>query len=223
MKYRTCPYCGAHLDPSEPCDCEEKEETAPGDAGAASKSVVVATDSAILTLRTPVVNDDCFRLGELQKLTGKQAKEISQEIAKRFPSFTRQIFSQCSSPEKYGCIVHPDVIRILRESYGIGPTDDAPMFPKLPDSEKPPTQCETVLKHIRVFGSITALEAQKAYGIMRLASRISDLRRLGYSFRVVTETGKNRYGESTSYARYFLLEAGAIAARPEPINIEKGL
>lgn len=27
--YRTCPYCGAHLDPGEVCDCQNKE-TAPG-------------------------------------------------------------------------------------------------------------------------------------------------------------------------------------------------
>lgn len=27
-KYRTCPFCGAHLDHGERCDCrEEKEET----------------------------------------------------------------------------------------------------------------------------------------------------------------------------------------------------
>ena len=204
---------------------EAKMENTPVAAGVPSERscAVVGSDAMILPSDVPDVNEDCFRLPDLLRRTGVQAKEAAALIQQRFPSFTRQIFSQCSSPEKYGCIVHPDVIRILRESYGIGPTDDAPMFPKLPDSEKPPTQCETVLKHIRVFGSITALEAQKAYGIMRLASRISDLRRLGYSFRVVTESGKNRYGESTSYARYFLLDAGAIAARPEPINIEKGL
>jgi hypothetical protein len=27
-QFRTCPYCGAHLDPGEQCDC--KKETAPG-------------------------------------------------------------------------------------------------------------------------------------------------------------------------------------------------
>lgn len=25
--YRTCPYCGAHLDPGEVCDCQGKEKT----------------------------------------------------------------------------------------------------------------------------------------------------------------------------------------------------
>ena len=26
MYYRPCPYCGAHLDPGEPCDCLEKKK-----------------------------------------------------------------------------------------------------------------------------------------------------------------------------------------------------
>lgn len=24
--YHTCPYCGAHLDPGERCDCQDKQE-----------------------------------------------------------------------------------------------------------------------------------------------------------------------------------------------------
>ena len=28
--YKTCPHCGANLDPGERCDCQDKEETAPG-------------------------------------------------------------------------------------------------------------------------------------------------------------------------------------------------
>ena len=28
--YRTCPDCGASLDPGESCDCQEKEEAAHG-------------------------------------------------------------------------------------------------------------------------------------------------------------------------------------------------
>lgn len=31
--YRTCPYCGAHLDPGELCDCQENEKTASGVTG----------------------------------------------------------------------------------------------------------------------------------------------------------------------------------------------
>lgn len=64
------------------------------------------------------------------------------------------------------------------------------------------TQCERILRHLEDYGSITSLEAMSGYGIMRLASRINDLRKRGYP--IVTETigGTNRYGEATSYARY---------------------
>lgn len=30
--YRTCPYCGANLDPGEVCDCRDKERAAQGAA-----------------------------------------------------------------------------------------------------------------------------------------------------------------------------------------------
>lgn len=66
------------------------------------------------------------------------------------------------------------------------------------------TQCEKILRHMQDFGSITSLEAMQEYGIMRLASRISDLKRIGTPIRVETVKGKNRYGEATSYARYSL-------------------
>lgn len=66
------------------------------------------------------------------------------------------------------------------------------------------TQCEKILRHMQDFGSITSLEAMQEYGIMRLASRISDLKRMGTPIRVETVKGKNRYGEATSYARYSL-------------------
>lgn len=54
------------------------------------------------------------------------------------------------------------------------------------------TQCEVVLEHLREHGTITALEAMEQYGIMRLASRISDLREGGcvIDSRKVTRNGK---------------------------------
>lgn len=32
--YRICPYCGAHLDPGENCDCQDEEKAAQGAANA---------------------------------------------------------------------------------------------------------------------------------------------------------------------------------------------
>lgn len=66
------------------------------------------------------------------------------------------------------------------------------------------SQCKRVLQHLQIHGSISQLEAAQEYGIMRLGARIYDLRKMGYSIDRIIETGKNRYGESTSYARYSL-------------------
>lgn len=58
------------------------------------------------------------------------------------------------------------------------------------------------------YGSITSLEAMQDYGIMRLASRVSDLKKMGYPVQKETVKGKNRYGEQTSFARYSIAQGG---------------
>lgn len=68
------------------------------------------------------------------------------------------------------------------------------------------TQCEKVLEYMERFGSITQLEALADLGCMRLASRISDLRQRGIAIGRRMKTGKNRYGESVSFAEYYLEE-----------------
>lgn len=65
------------------------------------------------------------------------------------------------------------------------------------------TQCERVLRYIEDFGSINQIQALQDLGVMRLASRISDLRKNGVSIIRRMETGRNRYGEQTSYAVYY--------------------
>jgi hypothetical protein len=66
------------------------------------------------------------------------------------------------------------------------------------------TQRQRVLRHLEDFGSITSLEAMQDYGIMRLASRISDLKRAGVTIKKEMVRGENRYGEPTCFARYSL-------------------
>lgn len=68
------------------------------------------------------------------------------------------------------------------------------------------TQCDRVLHYMDRFGSITQLEALADLGCMRLASRISDLRKRGYPIGRRMKTGKNRYGESVSFAEYYFIE-----------------
>lgn len=65
-----------------------------------------------------------------------------------------------------------------------------------------PTQNERILKYIDTFGSITWIEAAMDLGIARLASRICDLRRLGYPITSDMVTVKNRYGEDCHVKRY---------------------
>lgn len=64
------------------------------------------------------------------------------------------------------------------------------------------TQNERVLQYIKDYGSITQLDALREFGCMRLASRISDLKRQGYNITSSMESGKNRFNEKISYARY---------------------
>ena len=62
------------------------------------------------------------------------------------------------------------------------------------------TQCERIIQYINEKGSITQLDALREFGCMRLASRISDLKRQGIPIKRTMETSKNRYGEPISYA-----------------------
>ena len=66
------------------------------------------------------------------------------------------------------------------------------------------TQEDRIYKYMQDFGSITQLDAIRDLGVMRLASRISDMRRHGIAITREMESSKNRYGESTTYARYRL-------------------
>lgn len=63
-------------------------------------------------------------------------------------------------------------------------------------------QTKRVLDYIDKHGSITQDEARDALGVSRLASRIWDIRHSGIEIRREMVTGKNRYGEPVSYARY---------------------
>ena len=68
------------------------------------------------------------------------------------------------------------------------------------------TQKEKVVKYITDFGSISPLEAFSDLGIMRLASRVTDLKKDGVKIVKSMEKSKNRYGKTVHYARYRLGE-----------------
>lgn len=64
------------------------------------------------------------------------------------------------------------------------------------------TQCDKILQYIEENGSITPLDALKEFGCMRLASRMCDIKKMGYPVKKEMETAKNRNGEPVHYARY---------------------
>ena len=68
------------------------------------------------------------------------------------------------------------------------------------------TQCQRIIDYITRFGSISTLEAFNDLGVARLASRIHDLKGMGYNIESETKTGKNRFGETTHYSVYRLAE-----------------
>lgn len=74
--------------------------------------------------------------------------------------------------------------------------------------EHKPSQNQRILDYIAEFGSITQLEALRDLGVMRLASRISDLRCLGYPITSSTEPVKNRFDE-TCYIKRYSMQGGA--------------
>ena len=64
------------------------------------------------------------------------------------------------------------------------------------------TQTERILEHVQKYGSITPMEAFGEYGITKLATRISELRREGVEISGEMIEGKNRYGEPIRFMRY---------------------
>ena len=67
-----------------------------------------------------------------------------------------------------------------------------------------PTQAQRILQYIEDFGSITQFEALKDLGVMRLASRVSELKKNGYPITGKMDTVYNRYGEKCTVKRYSL-------------------
>lgn len=67
------------------------------------------------------------------------------------------------------------------------------------------TQVEKITEFMTAHGSITARDAYKL-GIMRLASRISDMRRAGIPIKSEEVKVKNRDGSYSYIAKYSFLE-----------------
>ena len=68
------------------------------------------------------------------------------------------------------------------------------------------TQCDRIIRHLKDYRTITQRTAMNEYGVMRLASRVSDLKRAGHDITMKMVSAKNRYGEETRFGEYTLHE-----------------
>lgn len=68
------------------------------------------------------------------------------------------------------------------------------------------SQKQMVLDYIMEFGSITPIDALRDLGVTRLAAKVFELKKDGHDIDKVIETGKNRFGNRTRYARYSLVK-----------------
>lgn len=67
-------------------------------------------------------------------------------------------------------------------------------------------QRERVLKYIADFGYITSWQAYRDLGITQLATRIKELKDIGYQFKTENVKTTNRYGKPSHYYRYYLID-----------------
>lgn len=142
MQYKECPNCGAHLDPCERCDCQEKEEDA--SVAAETPSRIDANASNILS-DNPLNVNDSLHLREICERTNAKGKEIALVVREKFPKFNRQLLAQCQASEKYGIVIHPDGLQLICDTYDVSmpqqttaaPEETKPK-PKRPDKRKLP-------------------------------------------------------------------------------------
>lgn len=64
------------------------------------------------------------------------------------------------------------------------------------------TQHELILAHMDTYGSITPMDAFMGYGITKLATRVSELRRQGVAITKEPAEAKNRFGQTVRFMRY---------------------
>lgn len=68
-------------------------------------------------------------------------------------------------------------------------------------------QKQAIINYIKTNGSITSIEAYTQLGITQLATRISELKEIGYTFSCEWIYAKNRNYKQVRFKKYFLKEA----------------
>ena len=64
------------------------------------------------------------------------------------------------------------------------------------------TQHQQIADYITTFGGITPMQAFGDLGITKLATRISEMKKVGYTFKQELVNSYNRYGKPIHFMRY---------------------
>lgn len=73
-------------------------------------------------------------------------------------------------------------------------------------SQEKETHKKIVLKHLQTGKELSQLEATQKYGILRLGAIIFNLRKEGYKIVTRMEHKPNRYGNTSNYGVYKLID-----------------
>ena len=71
---------------------------------------------------------------------------------------------------------------------------------------KPKTQKEAVLQHLKTGKTLTQEEAYNKIGTQRLGAIIFNLRKDGYAIESIPLKGKNRFGNNVNLCKYCLVD-----------------
>lgn len=66
------------------------------------------------------------------------------------------------------------------------------------------SQHDLIMDYLMQFGSITPFEAFTDLGITKLATRVSEMKRIGIRFKTEKVESKNRFGKTVKFAKYSL-------------------
>lgn len=147
--FRTCPYCGANLDPGEICTCRQKD-------GAA----LLEQDDPKGTRTANIISSMTQNVNALTALrsflsdNGIPIRDAIAVLSDAFPSFDKTVMSKCLKPEKYGVVLHPNGWVYLNDAYPDAIFSDSPSATAAKKKERRRLPC-------RIYGRLSQSDFAK--------------------------------------------------------------
>lgn len=113
MQYKTCPICGAALDPGEKCDCE-KEIGLP-DANQNSPMRDDTSHGASLAQKAQRIKSNPLR--DLRLSKNLPVKDMVMTVRDIFPKYDKMLQSKCEHGDVYGIDIKTKAMDVLLAKY----------------------------------------------------------------------------------------------------------